>query len=165
MTVLEDASPSPAVEAPASRLDPRVVTVWRLSAGLVSLLLVAAAGAALLALGWSLVWLIPFLAFAFYETVALPAKRYRGWSYRVGEDDLRLTRGVLWRNASVVLHSRIQHVDTRQGPLERAFGLATVVVYTAGTVGAMVAIPGVEAAEAERLRDRLAALSGREDVV
>jgi membrane protein YdbS with pleckstrin-like domain len=65
----------------------------------------------------------------------------------------------------VVLHSRVQHVDTRQGPIERALGLATVVVFTAGTVGAMVAIPGLRPGDADLLRDRLVALSGSGDAV
>ncbi len=62
-------------------------------------------------------------------------------------------------------HARIQHVDTRHGPIDRWLGLASLVVFTAGTRGAILAIPALEAAEAEDLRDRLAALSGSGDAV
>jgi membrane protein YdbS with pleckstrin-like domain len=95
----------------------------------------------------------------------VPAAAYRHYAYQVGEVDVRVMHGWLTRTVAVVLHSRIQHVDTRQGPVERAMGLATVVIFTAGSVGAMVAIPGIAQAEAEALRDRLAHLSGAEDAV
>ena len=47
---------------------------------------------------------------------------------RDGEVDLQ--RGVLVRTRTLIPMARIQHVDTRRGPLERRFGLATVVLYT-----------------------------------
>ncbi|NIQ53994.1 MAG: PH domain-containing protein, partial [Gammaproteobacteria bacterium] len=58
---------------------------------------------------------------------------------------------------SVVPHTRIQHVDVRRGPLDRWLGLARVVVFTAGSRGAMVEVPGLDAGDAEALRDRLIA--------
>ena len=51
---------------------------------------------------------------------------------------------------------RVQHVDTRRGLLEQAFGLATVVVHTAA--GAHT-IPLLPQAEAEELRERIAGLA------
>jgi membrane protein YdbS with pleckstrin-like domain len=51
----------------------------------------------------------------------------------------------------------MQFVDVSAGPLERAFGLATVELHTAAA-GSDARIPGLAGAEAARLRDRLAAL-------
>lgn len=95
----------------------------------------------------------------------LPAARYRAWSYQLRERDLVLRRGVLWHAVSVVPHSRIQHVDTRRGPLERWLGLARVVIYTAGSVGGALTIPGLAATDAEALRDHLATIGGGDDAV
>ena len=95
----------------------------------------------------------------------VPPRRYRHFAFRVGPADVRVAHGWLWRTESVVLHSRIQHVDTRQGPVARMMGLGTVVVFTAGSVGAMVGIPALAEREAEALRDRLAHLSGTEDAL
>jgi len=64
-----------------------------------------------------------------------------------------------------VPYARIQHVDTRHGPLDRWLGLATVVVFTAGHRGAIIAIPALAADEAEEIRDSLAARSGVGDAV
>jgi hypothetical protein len=49
----------------------------------------------------------------------------------------------------------VQHVDLRQGPLDRLFGLACVSVYTAAGQGADAEIVGIAKADAERLRERL----------
>ena len=49
-----------------------------------------------------------------------------------------------------------QHLDLKRGPLERAFGLATLVIHTAGTRMAAVSVSGLRGEDAERLRDRLA---------
>ena len=165
MTIVADADLPLAEAASPQRLAPAVVTVWRLESLVFTAVAVLALTLPLLALGWSLLLLLPVAALGGMEALAMPAARYRAFSYRVGEVDVRIQRGVVWRATSVVLHSRIQHVDTRQGPIERAFGLATVVIFTAGSVGAVVQIPGLAAAQAERLRDRLAALSGREDAL
>jgi membrane protein YdbS with pleckstrin-like domain len=52
--------------------------------------------------------------------------------------------------------SRVQHLDLKRGPLQRRYGLATLVIHTAGTRHSAVAVSGLDAADAERLRDRLA---------
>lgn len=166
MTPVDDpqAPPVPA-EAPAEHLDPRVVPLWQVNAALGWLVWAGVAVAALLVLGrspwWSLIAAIP----AVVHILQVPPRRYRHFTFRVDESDVRVAHGWLWRRESVVLHARIQHVDTRQGPVERMMGLATVVVFTAGSVGAMVAVPGLEAARAEALRDALVRLSGTDHAV
>ncbi|HEX7091258.1 MAG TPA: PH domain-containing protein [Longimicrobiales bacterium] len=146
-------------------LDPRVMKAWRAPWVIVAALF----GFATLALpdsppalaAGTLVATLLCLAAA----ASHPRARYRSWGYRLRDADLLVRRGVLWRTISIVPHARIQYVDTRRGPLERALGLATVVVYTAGTRGAAVHIPGLDAADAEALRDRLAAVVGVDDAV
>jgi membrane protein YdbS with pleckstrin-like domain len=51
----------------------------------------------------------------------------------------------------------MQFVDVTAGPVERAFQLATVKLHTAAAASD-ARIPGLERAEAARLRDRLAEL-------
>lgn len=108
---------------------------------------------------------VAVLAIGCALAAAWPPARYRGWAFRMRERDLWVRRGVFWRVVSVVPYSRIQHVDTRHGPVERWLGLASLVVYTAGVRGADVTIPGLARGEAESLRERLAALGGDEDAV
>ncbi|HEY8470860.1 MAG TPA: PH domain-containing protein [Longimicrobiales bacterium] len=149
-------------------LDPRVVKAWRATWLIVAALFGFAALATLALPDPSPVLAACALAVALLCLAAAalhPRARYRSWGYRLRDAALLVRRGVLWRTISIVPHARIQYVDTRRGPLERALGLATVVVYTAGTRGAAVRIPGLDAAHAEALRDRLAALVGADDAV
>lgn len=160
-----DDGAAPAREAAVQRLDPRVVTLWRLTGTIWAAFWTMAALMAAALLEWPL-WLpLPVLALGIAWAAWVPAARYRHFSYQVGEVDVRVRHGWLTRSVSVVLHSRIQHVDTQQGPIERAMGLSSVVIYTAGSVGAMVGIPGLAERDAEALRDLLAQLSGTEDAV
>ena len=84
-------------------------------------------------------------------------RRWEAWGYAEREDDLLVRRGVLVRRLSVVPYGRMQYVDVTAGPLDRRLGLARVTLHTAAAASD-ASIPGLPAAEATRLRDRLAAL-------
>jgi uncharacterized protein len=84
-------------------------------------------------------------------------RRFNAWGYAEREDDLLVRRGVLCTRLSVVPYGRMQFVDVTAGPLERAFGLATVRMHTAAAA-TDARIPGLDRDEAARLRDQLAEL-------
>ncbi|MET8769154.1 PH domain-containing protein [Streptomyces sp. NPDC004658] len=84
-------------------------------------------------------------------------RNWRSWRYAERADDLLISRGVLWREETVVPYGRMQLVEVTSGPLERRFGLATVQLHTAAAA-TDATIPGLDPAEAERLRDRLTEL-------
>jgi uncharacterized protein len=165
---LNEAAAEPARDTAERRLDPRVLHLWRADILLRAVLTTAAvlilAGAVPGGAAWSAVAAAP-VALGIALVLAWPPARYRRWRFRTRERDLYIRYGVVWRTVSVVPYSRIQHVDTRHGPLERWLGLARLVVYTAGVRGADVTIPGLAADEAEALREQLAAVGGSEDAV
>jgi len=82
-------------------------------------------------------------------------RRFHAWGYAEREDDLLVRRGVMFARLSVVPYGRMQFVDVTAGPLERAFGIATVRLHTAAAA-TDARIPGLERTEATRLRDLLA---------
>jgi hypothetical protein len=84
-------------------------------------------------------------------------RRVGAWGYLEREDDLLVRRGLMVHRLSVVPYGRMQFVDVTAGPIERSFGLATVRLHTAAAA-TDARIPGLEAADAARLRDQLAAL-------
>ncbi|MET7291385.1 PH domain-containing protein [Streptomyces griseoloalbus] len=84
-------------------------------------------------------------------------RNWRSWRYAERADDLLISRGVLWRQETVVPYGRMQLVEVTSGPVERYFGLASVQLHTAAAA-TDATIPGLEPAEAERLRDRLTEL-------
>ncbi len=89
--------------------------------------------------------------------LAVVERRFQAWGYVEREDDLLVRRGVLIRRTSVVPYGRMQYVDVLAGPLDRRYGIANVVLHTAAAA-TDASIPGLRQDEAERLRDRLAAL-------
>jgi uncharacterized protein len=87
---------------------------------------------------------------------------YRHYRYEVTELGLYVARGWLWRRWQVVPHARVQTVDTKAGPLLRAFGLVAVEVTTASAAGGSE-IPGLKPAVAQALVEELARRAGLEE--
>jgi membrane protein YdbS with pleckstrin-like domain len=149
-------------EEPTGRvrtLDPSVRFVWIGQAVVTAIVVGVVVGAVTTAVG-RFQWVAPaaFVAFGVLGAV-LAVLRYRTWRYQVRDDSLFLERGVFTRTRTVVPYVRIQHVDTSRGPMERALGLASAVVYTAGSRGADVTVPGLAPADAEELQERLKRLA------
>jgi membrane protein YdbS with pleckstrin-like domain len=145
-----------------NRLHPRVRVVWAVQATVtavvVGLVVFAVSRFALSLPVWA-----PVTAFAVFLVggVGLALLRYRVWRYEVRDDALYLERGVFTRVRTVVPFVRIQHVDSSRGPVERIVGLASTVVYTAGSRGADVTVPGLTPDGADGLRERLKRLAIR----
>ena len=71
-----------------------------------------------------------------------------------GAEDLMVKKGRLFRSVTVVPYGRMQFVDVKAGPIDRAFGIATLQLHTAAPA-TDASISGIPADEAARLRDRL----------
>jgi membrane protein YdbS with pleckstrin-like domain len=99
-------------------------------------------------------WLAASIALA-WLSYAWPAVAYRHLAYTIETDGLQIRRGVFWRTVVDVPRSRVQHTDVSQGPLERRFGLGTLVVYTAGTDHSRVELSGLAHDTAFAIRDHL----------
>ncbi|MFW6457894.1 MAG: PH domain-containing protein [Halodesulfurarchaeum sp.] len=147
-----------------SRLSPRVQVQW----GLRAIGAAAVLGAIVAILTYWTGWRDPILGlptFAIAGSLLLVVAhlKYRIWRYDVLEDSLFLHRGVFTRVRTVVPYVRVQHVDTQRNPIERLLGLSRVVVYTAGSRGADVSIPGLTNERAESLQEELRQLAGEHD--
>jgi membrane protein YdbS with pleckstrin-like domain len=81
--------------------------------------------------------------------------RWRRTRWKLDTIGLRVRRGVLWHIEVLVPRSRVQHLDVERGPLERHFGLATLVVHTAGSQTQALRQTGLADADAVALRDAL----------
>ncbi len=153
---------------PALQLDPRVQRLWALEWGLVALAVAAVtagiavpleladnrlAAAVVAAVGGSAGLIL--VAFA----VLQPRLLYRRFRYEITELGLYVARGSLWRRWQVVPHARIQTVDTKRGPLERAVGLVSLAVTTASATGG-TDIPGLDPRVADALVEELARRAG-----
>lgn len=88
---------------------------------------------------------------------------YRRWRFDLEADSLELQRGVITHVDSSVPYVRIQHVDTQRNLFARLVGLSSVVVYTAGSRGADVTVPGLTPSRARGLHDTLRELAIRSE--
>ncbi len=98
---------------------------------------------------------VPVLVLAALIVFRVPLRRYQARGYDMGADRLRVVRGILFHVDTVVPFGRIQHIDVDQGPLQRAYGLATLTVHTAGTHNASVQLPGLEKTHADAMREEI----------
>jgi uncharacterized protein len=140
-------------------VSPKLASVRRVNAAIIFGVLGLVA---LLVLGMTLSWTYGVLALlvavgGFAWSSVVIGRNQRSWKYAEREDELLVSHGILFRQLVVVPYGRMQFVDVAAGPLERAFGIATVELHTA-TPATDAKIPGLHPDEAGRLRDRLSAL-------
>ena len=161
---------------PANKLDQRITRVWRIHEGiaLVVIALIAACVVGGMYVGgvfasnFAVAFWVSFVAIAvtlaqLIEFAVVPSIRYARWRYEVTTTDVLIRSGLVVVKTSVIPMVRVQHVETKQGPVLKANGLASVTVTTAGS---SFEIPGLATDEAEALRDQVAVLAriAQEDV-
>lgn len=155
---------------PRERLDPRAKTLWRvvgaIESGVMALIGLLCAWALLTFTDTPLILgILPVLiaiALVVVLVVVAPAIRWQRWRYEIRETEVDLQRGMLYVTRTLVPLARVQHVDTQQGPLERSFGLATVIFHTAAGPNR---IPALADQVAARVRDRIAELTRVQDEI
>lgn len=109
---------------------------------------------------WSVVYvttsLVLGLLFTYLFTFLIPKLRYRRWRYEIFEQEIYIQHGVLIVTRTIIPMLRVQHVDTKQGPLLKKYKLATVSISTAATTHE---IPALNEVDASNLRDRISQLA------
>lgn len=157
--------PTAALDGRNNMLDSRVRTIWAITSAVPPVVLGIAA-AIVLAVATPLAWAIPVAVSAGVLLAVFGALwariQWRHWRWAAWEDALEMAHGVIFRRASLVPYHRIQQIDIRRSPLERAFGVATLEVHTAAatTDGQ---IPGVATEQAQDLRRSLLQRAGLDD--
>jgi len=152
---------------PTQRISKKALKIWRITGGLESVLYIA------IPFGfyfikdffqWPswIVWIL--LTFVFIisviKIIVIPTIRWKRWSYEVHDSEVDLQFGIFIVRRVLIPMIRVQHVDTRQGPLLRKYKLATVTITTAATVHQ---IPALTEERAAMLRDRISHLAAEAD--
>ncbi|RYZ22958.1 MAG: hypothetical protein EOO16_06875 [Chitinophagaceae bacterium] len=78
---------------------------------------------------------------------------WRGYALRT--HDITYRSGWIFRRLQVCPFNRIQNCSLSRGPLDRRYGVATLVLYTAGSDSADMKLPGLPVATAESIREFL----------
>ncbi len=148
-------------------IDAKAVQVRRLEGWItaaVCLAIVAALGIFTFRFAWSwwifLLTAAVMLAYSVLEVAVIPEVYYRTWKYRITEKEIELHHGVLVRKRTLIPMSRIQHVDSKQGPILKHFRLSAVSFATAA--GSHL-IPALSEMAAEQVRREISDLAGVAD--
>ncbi len=169
---IQDSVYSPQIVTEFHLLDPRTVNLWRLTYlitfGIFLLVMLGVAVSTGVAVPATRIWMA--VGWGTLATICLwfcfwfPRRYYQSWRWRLDAKVLELRHGRLVEHTRFIPLARLQHVDLERGPLERIFGLASLIIHTAGTHAATTRIPGLEAEEAARLRDHLVEIGGDDAV-
>ncbi|MTH55175.1 PH domain-containing protein [Bacillus mangrovi] len=150
-------------EKPGNQISMKAKTVWQIT-GMITAGVFALLDAALWLLvfwqSWPM-WLAAggaaaaILIAVFYGWL-IPLYRQRFWRYEVHEQEIDLQYGWVTVKRTIIPMVRVQHVDTKQGPLLRKYKLSSVEISTAATKHE---IPALDMEEADRLRDSISRLA------
>ena len=95
------------------------------------------------------------LLIGIWLAIIAPPRRWRHWGYAFTGRELHVAHGWWTRVHTIVPVVRVQHIDVAQGPFERGFGVARLMLHTAGTDDTVVVLPGITRATAEEIRDAI----------
>jgi hypothetical protein len=148
---------------PDEKLDEAALRVWRTTGWISAAGYAAIVGIVLwltLRFDWP-VWIVIALAViaaaaAWLEIDVVPKVRMARFRYAIREDEIELLHGIIIRKRTLIPMVKIQHVDTKQGPILRRYGLLAV---TFSTAAGNHEIPALDAARAEEVQSRIARLA------
>ncbi|MBD8069677.1 PH domain-containing protein [Bacillus sp. PS06] len=156
-------------EAPRKQISKRALPAWRISATIssaVGWLIVIGAFIMNRMFDWPFWLFLLLLSASIIETIVsvfiIPNVRWKRWRYEVFEHEVEIQQGVFVVKRTIIPMMRVQHVDTKQGPILRAYDLASVTISTAATVHE---IPALDLDEADELRDFISRLARVDDDV
>lgn len=92
---------------------------------------------------------VAFLIFLHFVSIQ---QSFPFMAFAVRDKDVMYRRGWITRSVKIIPFNRVQNCSVQTGPLERKHGLASLIIYTAGTESADMKIPGLLQEEAEKLR-------------
>lgn len=150
-------------QPPAYSLDKKAIQVWQIHGGITfGLLLIINAifGYVVFRFEWSYVFLaissVLIVLIFIIQTWFIPKIRYRRFKYEILDEEIYIQRGIIIVTRTLVPMTRIQHVDTTQGPVLKRYKLMTVTISTAATTHE---IPALSEGEADGLRNEIAVLA------
>lgn len=139
-------------------VDPRHLRPWLATLAVVGIGLVGVT--AMLAMAAERTWIPLVIGTVLLAIVlalaALTILERRRLAYQLRDHDISYRSGAIGRRVATIPFARIQHVTVTRGPLERAMGLATLGVASAGPD---LSIPGLTPDDAERIKQFVVARS------
>lgn len=105
-------------------------------------------------IGWILIGLTVITVIAFiWSTLIRPVLLYRNTRYEVDEQYMQLKTGALFEKHQLIPMTKIQSVETNQGPIMRKYGLYSLSVETMASSHSIV---GLSESRAIKMRNQIA---------
>ncbi|WP_217587369.1 PH domain-containing protein [Lentibacillus saliphilus] len=149
--------------APKEQIATDAIKAWKMTAALVMLIvwIMLVVGGILTFVfdfpQWPLWIAIGIIVLSTYFVIfKLPNIRWRRWRYEVFDQEIYIQHGILIVTRTLIPMVRVQHVDTKQGPILKKYNLASITISTAATTHG---IPALYDEDASNLRDRISALA------
>ncbi|MDX1641485.1 MAG: PH domain-containing protein [Balneolaceae bacterium] len=146
-------------EPPFHKLTPRAIRVWQWSNSIRSLFFFIIPIIYSIVFGsddfhqWVIISMVIIVFILWLLSIFLmPYLSWKNWRYAIDENEIDLKRGVIFKTRTLIPLSRVQHVDTRQGPLLGWYELASVTISTAATTHE---IPALDTVLADRVRHQI----------
>lgn len=152
---------------PDKEIDPNAVPAWRISGGISSVfwwILPVIYG--FIALGggvpkWGTAALAALVILnTIMQASLIPYIRWKRWRYEISEHEIYIKFGIFIITRTLIPVNRIQHVDTRQGPIYKSFNLSSVTITTAATTHE---IPALNDEVADEVRNKISKLAREAD--
>jgi len=148
---------------PRNRIAREAIKAWRLTAVCIAVIGWLAATVAIYFfrhLEWptlvSVILVLVGILSTYLIVFHIPSLRWRRWRYEVFDKEIFVQYGLLVVTQTLIPMARIQHVDTKQGPILKRYHLSNVTISTAATTHI---IPALLEEDATELRDRISALA------
>lgn len=150
-------------QQPQYNIAKNAIKAWRITASIYIVgLWLLVIGLIILTLLFDLTFILSGIALgigivaSFVFVYLIPKLRYRRWRYEIYEQEIYIQHGILIVTRTIIPMIRVQHVDTKQGPILKMYKLATVSISTAATTHE---IPALVEKDASSLRDRISTLA------
>ncbi len=152
-----------ASQLPSTRINENAIKAWKLTGFLWGWILYVVPGFLYLIYTFenNISWLLPVISapitFILHMLIAFifPKIRWKRWRYEVTEKGVDLQRGIIITKRTIIPINRVQHVDTKQGPIYRKYGLSSISLSTAATTHE---IPALDDETANSLRTMISEL-------
>lgn len=146
--------PSDALREPAHQVCPRAINYWRTSSLISAVVMLVIAVVVYVIVPerpwWATALLVALVVVEVVNVLVVPRIKFRIHRWEVNDIAIHTRVGWLGRESRIAPLSRVQTVDSSQGPLMRVFKLASVTVTTASAAGP-ITIAGLDADEAREL--------------
>lgn len=141
---------------PQTRISDKALKVWRIYGIINSIFFLLICGgvvALTIFFEWP-IWIIVIavvtvIIYTYIFILIMPKLKWKRWRYEVRDTEIELQQGVIFTTRTLIPMIRVQHVDTKQGPILKKYNLASVTISTAATIHE---IPALDVEEAEQLR-------------